>query len=84
MSSFVEITRGQTPNGEFYLTTSISDFFSDIEIGFSDKGGWFKTNIPANSNNVQITVTDTWEDVPNASLDNRITCGKVRRSRSKQ
>ena len=66
------------PGTEYTMVLTVSSTCPmNIEIGFSGKGGWFKTNIPANSNNVQITVTDTWEDVPNASLDNRITCGNI-------
>ena len=48
---------------------------SDIVIGFSGEGGWFKTSIPANSNMEQLTVTDTWKPVSNLRLENRLSCG---------
>lgn len=47
----------------------------DLEIGFSGDGGWFKVNIPANSTNEEITVTDVWKDVENTRLESRQTCG---------
>ena len=66
------------PGTEYTMVLTVSSTCPmNIEIGFSGKGGWFKTNIPANSNNVQITVTDTWEDVPNTRFENRMTCGTI-------
>ena len=79
---FYEISMLQSfmkPGAEYTMVLTVSSTCPiDIEIGFSGKDGWFKTNIPANSNNVQVTVTDTWEDVPKARLENRMTCGKFK------
>ena len=47
---------------------------SDIKVGFSGVGGWFKKNVPANSNSAMITITDTWKDVPKTAFENRMTC----------
>ena len=49
---------------------------SDVEIGLSGFGGWFKTDVPANAKNLIITVTDTWKEVGNykAAFENRNAC----------
>ena len=46
----------------------------DVEIGFSGEGGWFKTNVPANSNGVDIIVTDVWKGNLNTRFESRIKC----------
>ena len=52
----------------------------DIEIGFALKGGWFKTDVPANSNHFLLTITDTWEDEPKTRFENRMICSTNKRS----
>ena len=46
----------------------------DVKIGFSGEGGWFKTNVPANSNGVQIIVNDVWKGDLNTRFESRIKC----------
>ena len=71
-----------TKEGEKYtMVFNISSTCEkDIEIGLSGDGGWFKTNIPANSNNALINVTDRWKTEPTINyndprLENRAKCG---------
>ena len=71
-----------TEAGELYtmVINISSNCTKDIEIGFSGDGGWFKTNIPANSDNKQVTVTDKWkpkEKLQNDDprLESRMICG---------
>ena len=48
---------------------------NDVEVGFSGEGGWFKTDVPSNSNDALIYVTDTWKGVSNTRFQTRKTCG---------
>ena len=77
-----ELSRLQSimkPGNEYTMVLNISSPCpNDIEIGFSGKGGWFKTDVPANSNNVLLTVTDTWEDERNTRFENRQICSRSR------
>ena len=67
------------PGNEYTMVLNISSTCpKDIEIGFAGKGGWFKTDVPANSNNVLLTVTDTWEDERNTRFENRQICNRFR------
>ena len=52
-----------------------STCYNDVEVGFAGLGGWFKVDVPANSKSSQITVTDTWKNVPDTAFENRKTCG---------
>ena len=46
----------------------------DVEIGFSGEGGWFKTNVPANSKDVHIIETDVWKSNSNTRFESRLKC----------
>ena len=60
---------------KYTLVLKVSSTCSnDIEVGFGGLGGWFKKNIPANSKDAVITITDTWKNVPNTAFENRMTC----------
>ena len=60
---------------KYTLVLKVSSTCSnDIEVGFAGLGGWFKTNVPANSKEAMITITDTWKNVPNTAFENRMTC----------
>lgn len=61
---------------EYSLVLEVSSTCSkEIELGFSGKGGWFKVSVPKHAKNLQMTVIDTWENVPNTRFENRQTCG---------
>jgi len=69
-----------TEEGEVYtMVYNVSlNCPNDIEIGLSGDGGWFKTDIPANSDKREIAVTDTWKSVINPRLETRMSCGASR------
>ena len=48
---------------------------NDVTIGFSGRNGSFKVEVPANSKNERIAVTDTWDGIKSTRLENRMTCG---------
>lgn len=73
-----ELIKGLEPEvGEkFTMILEVSSTCThDVEIGFSGQGGWFKKNVPANSKNAKLIITDTWRHVPDTRFENRNTCG---------
>ena len=75
-----ELSRIQSiikPGNEYTMVLNISSTCPiDIKIGFAGKGGWFITDVPANSDDVLLTVTDTWEDYRTTRFENREICSR--------
>ena len=70
-----KLIRSNQVGQKYTLVLKVSSTCSnDIEVGFAGLGGWFKTNVPANSKLAMITITDTWKNVPNTAFENRMTC----------
>ena len=46
---------------------------SSVPLGFAGSGGWLIITVPANANQVTLTVTDQWKEY-NRYFENRASC----------
>ena len=65
-----------TKVGEIYtmVLQVSSECLQDVGIGLSGEDGWFKTNVPANSKNKVIVITDIWKGITGTTLETRSSC----------
>ena len=66
----------KTIAGEPYtmILSVTSTCSNEVEIGFSDHGGWLKSYAPANAKELSITVTGEWKVTDNIRLESRTIC----------